>query len=304
MLNLFKFSDEVSDAKKNKKPIVTFESTVIAHGLSYPHNFETALELENITRKNGVVPAHIALINGQVCIGLNREQLLLLANPKSMVKKIASKDIGHALNQKILGATTVSAAIRLSYMADIYVFSTGGIGGVHRDAHESLDISSDLYELAKTKVLVISAGVKSILDIKKTLEKLESLSVPVIGYQTEEFPEFYSRGSGCRLNLTVDSPSSVAQIMHLHFHFADSGILLANPIPLDYAISKNQMEEWISKALIETKELNGPAVTPKMLEKIHKLSQGKTLEANVALLKNNALLASKVAKAYQNILFS
>jgi pseudouridine-5'-phosphate glycosidase len=300
MRDLFFFNDEIVDAIKNQTPIVALESTVIAHGLSYPHNLETAIGLENIIRQEGAVPAHIALINGRVCIGLNKEQILLLANPKSLVKKIASKDIGFALSQKILGATTVSATMRLSYMAGIYVFSTGGIGGVHKDGHETLDISSDLYELAKTKVLVISAGAKSILDIKKTLEKLESLSVPIIGYQTQEFPAFYSRSSECQLNLTMDSPLSVAQMMHLHFHFADSGILLSNPIPLDDEISHLQIEEWVKQALAETKELSGPAVTPKMLERIHDLSQGKTLTANIALLKNNALLASKVARAYIN----
>lgn len=291
------FAPDVLDALESNRPVVALESTIISHGMPYPKNIETAKALENIVRENGAYPATIAIINGRIKIGLNEEELLSLGTSKD-IAKVSRRDIAPIISQGKSGATTVCATMFFAAMAGIKVFATGGIGGVHRGAETSFDISADLLELSKTNVCVVCAGVKSILDIGLTLEKLETLGVPVIGYKTSSFPSFFTRDSGFGVDYTFDSPSDIAKMIRTKWDLSlEGGILIANPIPEEFEADGHMIDAAISRALLDADKQNirGKFITPFLLDRIKNLTQGKSLDANIALVKNNVKLASKIA---------
>ena len=297
-----KLHHEVSSALKSNDPVVVLESTIIAHGMPYPENLHFAHKAENIVRKGGAIPATIALISGEVWVGLNDSQLEYITNKNNTIDKIATRDIGYAVANKLSGATTVSATMHVANLAGIKVFATGGIGGVHRNAENTFDISQDLIELSRTPVIVVSAGVKAILDIPKTLEQLETLAVPVVGYKTNEFPAFYSRRSGCRLSYRCDSAAEIAEIFNSQLGSGiNSALLVANPVPEDVEIPKNEIDIYISKALEECSKskISGKAITPFLLQKIVELTGNKSLVTNIALALNNVNLATKIAATFK-----
>jgi len=293
-------SGEVLNALRCYKPIVALESTIISHGMPYPDNKNTALELEQIVRDNGAIPATIAIINGRIKIGLSREELELLAQSKD-VAKVSRRDIPTVIALGKTGATTVASTMIFAQLAGISVFATGGIGGVHRGAEVTFDISADLTELAQTNVAVICAGVKSILDIGKTLEKLETLGVPVLGCGTEEFPSFYTRKSGFKVDHRFDTPEECAKIMKAKWDLnLDGGIIVANPIPIEHEADQDKTDKAIEHAIAEAAALGvkGKDATPFLLSKVKELTGGESLESNIALVKNNAALAAKIAVEY------
>lgn len=297
--NLFlKIADEVADAQSEGRPIVALESTIIAHGMPFPENLETGRNLEAIIRSNGAVPATIAVFDGKICIGLTDEQLNRLATEKCM--KLSRRDLPFALAKKSNGATTVAATMIGATLADIKIFATGGIGGVHRGAESSFDISADLIELAQSPVAVVCAGAKSILDLPKTMEYLETHGVPVIGYQTNEFPAFYTRTSGLNLEMAAHSPDEIAAVLNMQWNLGYAGgAIIANPIDEEHALDANEVEAFIRQALAESEDLNirGKAVTPFLLKRVSELTSGRSLLANKALVSNNARLAAQVAVA-------
>jgi len=299
----FYISSEVETALSKTLPVLALESTIIAHGMPYPENIEFARQAETLVRKHGVTPATIAIIDGKVHIGLNYEQLEILSNSKN-VEKIATRDIAFAVAQNLTGATTVSATMRLAHLAEINVFATGGIGGVHRNAETTFDISQDLIELSRTTMIVVSAGVKAILDIPKTLEYLETSAVPVIGYQTNEFPAFYSRSSGSKLTASCYTPVEIIKIFKAHRELKlQSALLVANPVPQSDEIPKNIMDKYIDAALagcIE-KKITGKAVTPFLLKRIVELSNEESLKTNITLALNNVKLGTQIAKQLSKI---
>jgi pseudouridine-5'-phosphate glycosidase len=294
------FSDEVQAAKELGRPIVALESTIISHGMPYPTNVQTAREVETIIRSYGAVPATIAVLNGRIHIGLSDDDLEYLANPlhQESIVKVSRRDLAYVLAQRLSGATTVAATMICAQLAGIAVFVTGGIGGVHRGAEHTLDISADLTELAQTNVAVVCAGAKSILDLGLTLEYLETHGVPVVGYQTEEFPAFYSRTSGFQANFSLDSPRAVADFIRTKWTLGlQGGVVIANPVPVDAAMDAQAMESVITHALEKAASLHihGKAVTPFLLDTIKELTGGKSLDTNVALVKNNAHLGAQLA---------
>lgn len=293
----FSIKSEVEAALSNKRPVLALESTIIAHGMPYPDNLNFARKAETISRKHGAVPATIAIINGKIHVGLDNEQLEILASSKN-IEKIAVRDIAFAVTQKLTGATTVSATMHLAHLSGIKVFATGGIGGVHRNAETTFDISQDLIELSRTPMIVVSAGVKAILDIPKTLEYLETSAVPVVGYQTNEFPAFYSRSSGSKLTAQCNSPVKIAELFKTHKELKlKSALLVANPVPKSDEIPKNIIDKYIDVALAECSEKNmlGKKVTPFLLKKIVELSNGKSLKTNIALALNNVEIGAQIA---------
>ncbi|WP_040285397.1 pseudouridine-5'-phosphate glycosidase [Sporosarcina koreensis] len=293
------YSEEVLKAKAEGQPIVALESTIISHGMPYPQNVQTAREVEEIIRKNGAVPATIALIDGQIKIGLSDEELEMFGKSDN-VAKVSRRDIGYLLATKQLGATTVAATMICADLAEIRIFVTGGIGGVHRGAEMTMDISADLEELAKTDVAVVCAGAKSILDIGLTLEYLETKGVPVIGYETDELPAFFTRKSGFPINFRADNPEIVAETLAVKWHLGlTGGAVIANPIPEADEIDPDLINRIIEQALAEAKENNikGKDVTPFMLAKVKELTEGKSLDANIALVKHNAVVGAKIAVA-------
>ena len=288
---------EVENALSKKQPVLALESTIIAHGMPYPENIDFAKRAEALVRENEVTPATIAIINGKINIGLNNEQLEILASSKN-VEKVAVRDIAFAITQKLTGATTVSATMHLAHLAGIDVFATGGIGGVHRNAETTFDISQDLIELSRTPMVVVSAGVKAILDIPKTLECLETNAVSVIGYQTKDFPAFYSRSSGYKTVHQCNAPSEIAEMLKTQKVLnLISAILVANPVPKVNEIPKNIIDKYIDVALAECSEKNivGKKVTPFLLKKIVELSNGESLKTNIALALNNVKLGAQIA---------
>ncbi len=288
---------EIQSALAEGNPIVALESTIIAHGMPYPKNVITAAEVEDEVRKNGVIPATIAILNGKLCIGLDKAQVELLGQSDD-VWKVSLRDIPFVLSKKLKGATTVAATMRIAHMAGIKIFVTGGIGGVHRGAEYSMDISADLTEMAQTSVAVVSAGVKSILDIGLTLEYLETKGIPVVTFCQEEFPSFYSRKSGFKSPLRMDDPASIAQMLKIKWGLGISGsVLVANPIPESMEFPYDKMELHIQEALkeAEIKKITGKKITPFLLKTISEKTGGESLEANIALVKNNAALGSKIA---------
>jgi len=297
------YHEEVAAAIGNNKPVVALESTVIAHGLPYPHNLKTALAMEDIIRSCGAIPATICIKHQKIAVGLGRCELETLAKNGPRVKKVGTRDLSYALSQGLLGATTVSSTMYCAKMAGIKVFATGGIGGVHRDGHVSFDISADVMELAQTKVAVVCAGVKSILDIGRTLEMLETLRVPVIGFRTNDFPAFYSRNSGYRLDMQLDSAYEIAQLIDTHFAVADSGLVIANAIDEAQEIARARVDAWVTASLnkAHTEGIRGHEVTPYLLKELFSLSDGQTLKANIALLESNAKLAAEIAVSLSNL---
>ncbi len=297
MRDFLELSPEVKNAVESNAPVVALESTIISHGMPYPKNLETALSLEDVVREHGAIPATIAVIDGKIKVGLSRKELEFMAKAKDVLK-LSRMDLPYAISQKKNGATTVAATMICAHLAGIKVFATGGVGGVHRSVEKTFDISADLFELSKTPVLVVSAGVKSILDIPKTLEVLETLGVTVVGYKTEDFPSFYSRSSGSKLYMRVDTPKEAANLFETRMKMGiDGGMLLANPISKEEEIEPEKISIVIKEALLlaEKKGISGKDVTPFLLSKIvEKLPQA--LDANISLVKSNAALAAEVAK--------
>jgi pseudouridine-5'-phosphate glycosidase len=294
-------SSEVDSALRRGLPVVALESTIIAHGMAYPDNLRTAQEVEAIVRAAGAVPATIAVLDGGARIGLSAAELERVATDPGMAKA-STRDLPYLLATGGHGATTVAATMRLAALAGIAVFATGGIGGVHRGATDSFDISADLGELARTSVAVVSAGVKSILDIPLTLEKLETLGVPVICYGTDEFPAFYSRSSGCAAPSRLDDIAQIADVIRAHRQLGlTCGISIACPIPIEAEIPAGKLAPVIDEALREAvrQGIHGKAVTPFILSRVKSLTQGESLAANIALVKNNAAIAARIAVALQ-----
>lgn len=290
-------SDNVSDALENRKPVVALESTIISHGMPYPKNFETAIEVESTVKNYGAVPATIAIIGGIIKIGLNKSELEFLSREKN-IHKVSSRDIPTALSLKLNAATTVSATMVCANLASIRIFATGGTGGVHRDVQNTFDISTDLTELARTNVAVVSAGVKSILDIGLTLEYLETMGVPVIGYGTNEFPAFYTRESGFKIDYRLDTPEEIAGMLNIKRELGlDGGILIANPVPDKFSFDKKTIDSAIDAALQKAneKKVKGKDVTPFLLSEIKNITAGKSLDSNIQLVLNNAKLAAQTA---------
>lgn len=299
----FSTAPEVENALSENLPVLALESTIVAHGMPYPENIEFARQAEALVRKYGVVPATIAIINGKVHVGLNDNQLERLASSNN-IKKIAIRDITFALTQKLTGATTVSATMHLAHLVGIDVFATGGIGGVHRNAEVTFDISQDLIELSRTQIIVVSAGVKAILDIPKTIEYLETFSVPVVGYRTNEFPAFYSRSSGIYLTTRCNTPEEVSRMFIAHDKIGlQSAILVANPLPKSDEIPKIIIDKYIDVALKECSEKNiiGKNVTPFLLKRVVELTKGRSLKTNIALALNNVKVGAQIASTLDNI---
>lgn len=292
-----KISEEVKKALEIKKPIVALESTIISHGMPYPQNVEVAAAVEQTVRNEDVVPATIAIINGEIIVGLDRAQIEYIGSAKN-VMKLSTREIPLCMALRKDGATTVSATAFIAEMVGIKVFATGGAGGVHRDVIDSFDISRDLEELSARNIILVSSGAKSILDIPKTLEYLETKGVLVLGYKIDNFPVFYSNDSAIKIPI-VNNASEVADIFKNKEKLAINGaILVANPIPDEFAIPAEKVEQWISIALNEAKinNIHGKNVTPFLLSKLFELSGGKTLDSNIHLVNNNAKVASMIAK--------
>lgn len=288
---------EVEKALNNHQPVVALESTIISHGMPYPKNYETALLVEKTIRENGAIPATIGIIDGEPIIGMTPEQIKEFGRKKG-VAKVSRRDLPIVFAKKSWGATTVAATMILANMAGIEIFVTGGVGGAHRDAQETFDISADLEELGKTNVTVVSAGVKAILDLKLTLEILETKGVPVLSYQTDEFADFYTRHSGIKMENVVNSPKEIAEIIKAkRDNKLDGGILVANPIPESEAMDTKVINNAIDEALKKAKEQNieGKDTTPFLLKTIVELTNGDSLESNIKLVLNNAKLGAKIA---------
>lgn len=293
-------TDEVADALRDGAPVVALESTIISHGMPYPQNVEMATGVEQVVRDLGAVPATIAVLGGRPRIGLESADLQLLATDADVVK-VSVRDLPVVIARRGHGATTVAATMRLAALAGIRVFVTGGLGGVHRGGHRTLDISADLTELSTTDVAVISAGVKSILDIGLTLEALETLRVPVLAYRTNEFPAFFSRTSGHQAPVRVDSPEEIATVMATKWDLGiGGGIAVANPIPEVDEIPAEEIDSIIEQAIddMDSGGTHGQEATPFLLRRIAELTDGASLTANIALVNNNARLGAEVASAY------
>lgn len=293
---------EVRAAMEAGQPVVALESTIIAHGMPYPKNVETALAVNDVIRKNGAVPATIGIINGRMKVGLTAEEIEYLAKAKDVVK-VSRRDLPYVLANKMDGATTVAGTMIVSQMAGIKVFVTGGIGGVHRGAGESFDISADLEELKMTDVVVVCAGVKSILDIGATLEYLETAGVPVITAGSDDFPAFYSRKSGFKADCRIDSPKEIADLVSLKYTLGlKGGVLIGCPIPEKDEIPFEKMEQVIREALEKCKSMNitGKRITPFLLDEVKTLTSGNSLDANIKLVLNNANLGAKIAAALKS----
>ncbi|WP_188207678.1 pseudouridine-5'-phosphate glycosidase [Alkalibacillus aidingensis] len=291
------YTDEVSKALSENRPVVALESTIISHGLPYPENVEMAKKVEKIIRDHGAVPATIGIMDGKVKIGLTEDELEQFATSEN-VHKVSRRDFAHVIAQKEMGATTVAGTMIAAELAGIKVFATGGIGGVHREGEVTWDVSADLQELAQTNVAVVCAGAKSILDIGRTLEYLETHGVPVIGYQTDTFPSFYSRESQFGVDYQIDQPEDVVKMLQTKWELGlNGGAVVANPVPEESALDFNEMETIIQEALQQAKEQNitGKDVTPFILSKVKTLTEGKSLETNLALVYHNAEVAAKIA---------
>ncbi|MFC5528753.1 pseudouridine-5'-phosphate glycosidase [Cohnella yongneupensis] len=293
------YTDEVREALALSKPIVALETTIISHGMPYPQNIEMARKVEAIIRAEGAVPATIGIMDGKVKIGLNEQELEAFATNKH-VDKVSRRDFPYMLSSGRIGATTVSATMIGAALAGIHVFATGGIGGVHREGETTMDVSADLTELARTNVAVVCAGAKSILDIGRTLEFLETHGVPVVGYKTDEFPSFYARESGYGVDFRLDEPAQVADMLRTKWELGlEGGAIIANPVPVESALKQEEIEGVIQQALNEAKEqrITGKKVTPFLLARIKELTAGRSLETNIALVYNNAKVAAQLAVA-------
>ena len=291
-------SAEVQEALKERRPVVALESTIISHGMPYPQNVETALSVEKIIRENGAIPATIAILGGKLTVGCSPEQIEYLGKKGLAVTKASRRDLPVLLSRGEDGATTVTTTMIGAALAGIRVFATGGIGGVHRGAETTMDISADLEELAETPVLVVCAGAKSILDLGLTLEYLETRGVPVIGYGTEELPAFYTRKSGFKVDYRLDTPKEIAAAFRVKLDCGlRGGMLVTNPIPEEYSMDPDYINKNIDAAIEECNRLgiHGKQTTPYLLDKIQKLTGGDSLKANIQLVYNNARLGAKIA---------
>src|SRR5690554_1398882 len=297
MKEYLQVSDEVKKALEEGKPIVALESTIISHGMPYPQNVETALRVEEIIRSKGAVPATIGIIKGRLIAGLTSEEIDYMGKT-SGIAKVSRRDIPYIVSSGKDGATTVASTMIIAAMAGIKVFATGGIGGVHRGAETTMDISADLEELAMTNVAVVCAGAKSILDIGLTLEYLETKGVPVLGYKTDELPAFYTIKSGFKVDFNMDSPKSIADLIHTKWSLSlEGGVLITNPIPEEFSMDEALIEKVISDDVVEASKLGvkGKETTPFLLSKIKEITKGDSLDSNIQLVYNNARLAAEVA---------
>ena len=293
-----KINPIVLDALKNNKPVVALESTIISHGMPYPKNVETALKVEQVIREHGAIPATIGIIDGEPIVGMTPDEIELFGKTKGILKA-SRRDLPVIYAKKLWAATTVASTMLIAAQAGIEVFVTGGIGGVHRGAEESMDISADLQELAKTNVTVICAGAKAILDLPRTLEYLETMGVPVLGYKTKELPAFYTPHSGLSVDYQIDSPIEVANIiMQKRNNNMIGGILITNPIPEQYAMDSKTINNAIDKALKLADEtgIKGKDITPFLLKKVVEFTGGESLESNIQLVLNNAALGAEISK--------
>ena len=293
-----KYSNEVESAKKKLKPVLALESTIIAHGMPFPQNLNFALEAESTCRSKGVTPATVAIIDGTVCVGLEKEELDLISRSKN-IKKVSARELGLAVGFGWSGATTVSSTMHIAKKANIKVFATGGIGGVHRGVDQSFDISQDLAALSKLSMVVVSAGAKSVLDLPKTVELLETLGVCMVGFKTSEFPSFYSRSSGIKKVTKVNSVEQISKVfLNNRFLEISGATLVLNPTPTESEIPLKVMDTIIHSAVAELNKrgIEGKMVTPFLLSYIHEKTKGKSLNVNISLALNNVQLGAKIAK--------
>ena len=305
MLNKYlDINPEVAEALANGKPVVALESTIISHGMPYPQNVETALNVERIIRENGAVPATIAIIGGRLKAGLTAEEIEYFGKKGQAIHKASRRDLAVLCARGEDGATTVTTTMIIAHMAGIKIFATGGIGGVHRGAETTMDISADLEELGQTPVMVVCAGAKSILDLGLTLEYLETKGVPVVGYQTKELPAFYTRSSGFQVDYRMDSPEELAKAFKTQNDMGfKGGMLVANPIPEEYAMPLETINAAIDQAIAESVEkgIKGKETTPFLLARVAELTGGNSLASNIQLVFNNARLAAKTAVHYASL---
>lgn len=295
------FSKSVAAALQAGKPVVALESTIIAHGMPYPQNLEMARNVERAIMERSATPATIAIVDGQLCAGLDDQTLEHFAKTGPSIMKVSTRDMPYVVSRKMTGATTVASTMRIAAMAGIAVFATGGIGGAHRGAEQNFDISADLMEFAQSNVAVVTAGAKAILDLGLTLEILETQGVPVVGYGTDEFPAFYSRQSGHKLTQQVDNPNQLASLLHSKWSMnLKGGVVVANPILLQDEIPSAAIAPHIERAIVEAAQqgIHGKHVTPFLLKRLAEITEGKSLKANIALVMNNAKVAADIAVAY------
>ncbi|MGB8953789.1 MAG: pseudouridine-5'-phosphate glycosidase [Tumebacillaceae bacterium] len=294
---------EVQQALTEGKPVVALESTIISHGMPYPENVQTAREVEAIIREQGAIPATIGIIDGRIKIGLSHDELESFGQAENVLK-VSRRDLPYVIAAKTHGATTVAATMICAKLAGISVFVTGGLGGVHREGEVTMDISADLTELAQTDVAVVCAGAKSILDLGRTLEYLETQGVPVLGYQSDDFPAFYTRSSGYGVDYRLNTPEEVALFLKTKWDLGlHGGTVIANPVPEDHALDHDEIEMHIERALAEAKAqgIKGKEATPFLLAKMKEITGGKSLETNIALIKHNAFVGAQIAKAYAQL---
>lgn len=298
---MIKLTAELKSVIAQNKPVVALESTIIAHGMPFPQNLKMAQEVEHIIRDYGAIPATIAVIDGELRAGLSTAELEHFAKTGPSIIKVSTRDLPFVVARKITGATTVASTMRLAAMAGIHTFATGGIGGAHRGAEKNFDISADLIEFSQSNVAVVTAGAKAILDLALTLETLETFGVPVVGYGTDDFPAFYSRNSGLKVPMRCDTPNEIAAMMKAKWAMdLKGGIVVANPIPIEAEIPAIEIAPTLEKAIAEAKDLgvHGKNLTPFLLARLAELTEGRSLIANIALVKNNAKLAAEIAMAY------
>lgn len=289
---------EVAEAVRNNKPVVALESTIISHGMPYPQNVETALNVEKVIRDNGAVPATTAIIGGRLKAGLSKEEIEYLGKTGQGVTKVSRRDIPVIVAKGMDGASTVATTMIIAAMAGVKIFATGGVGGVHRGAQQTFDISADLEELAHTPVTVVCAGAKAILDLPLTLEYLETQGVPVLGYQTEELPAFYTRKSGLSVDYRIDTPQELAKVIHVKKELGlQGGILVTNPIPEEYSMDPDTINRAIDQAVEESKQqgIHGKDTTPFLLARVKDITGGDSLDSNIQLVYNNAKVAAQTA---------
>ncbi len=291
-------SPEIQDALTADRPVVALESTIISHGMPYPKNVETALLVEKTVRETGAVPATLAIIGGRLKVGLSSEELEYFGKKGTLITKASRRDLPYLVANKLDGATTVAATMIIAALAGIEVFATGGIGGVHREAQSTWDVSADMEELVKSPVVVVCAGAKAILDLSLTVEYLETKGVNVVGYRTEDLPAFYTRESGLKVTHRIDTPAEIARLWRVQKELGlGQGLLVTNPIPQEMSMDKDYIESKIRLALSEMKQLgiHGKDTTPYLLDKIQKLTEGSSLDSNISLVLNNARLAGEIA---------
>lgn len=297
--NFLEINPIVKEALDSNKPVIALESTIISHGMPYPKNMETALHVEEIIKDAGCVPATIGIINGKLKIGLTKDEIQILAKEGLKVTKVSRRDIPYVVSNKLNGATTVAGTMIAASLAGIKIFATGGIGGVHRGAETTMDISADLEELSRTNVAVICAGAKSILDLRLTLEYLETKGVPVLGYKTKELPAFFTSKSGLNLDYKMESAKQIADLLNTKWNLGiNGGVVIANPIPHEFEMDPKLIEDVIEKAIEKANSLGikGKDTTPFLLDEIQKVTSGNSLEANIHLVYNNVKLACEIAK--------